>query len=308
MGFSWLLFLSLAASDLVFWLLGLTPALDRWDPVSLARVQAVASLCLGTAVGLFSIRAALRPPALRRTEIVLSRWPQALDGFRILQLSDVHIGQVLGRRFAAGVVERCNRSKPDLIALTGDLVDGGVDRLREEVLPFARLRARHGVFFVTGNHDYYSGADPWVECLQGLGLRALRNERVAIGEGDTVFELAGVDDRHGKLFGEGQGEDLEQALLGRDPDRAVVLLAHQPLGFREAAGMGVDLQISGHTHGGQIWPFGYIVRLFTPYVAGHYRVNGSQLYVSRGTGFWGPPMRFLAPAEITEIVLRSSKP
>jgi predicted MPP superfamily phosphohydrolase len=229
---------------------------------------------------------------------------RALDGFRIVQISDIHIGPVLGRGFAAALTERVNALAPDLVAVTGDLVDGEVERLRDEVEPFAALRARHGVYFVTGNHDVYSGGEPWVARVRELGIRPLRNERVEIG-GAAGFDLAGVDDHRGDWV-RGSSEDLGKALAGRDPARAVVLLAHDPGTFRRAATHDVDLQLSGHTHGGQIWPFNFIVRLAVPWVAGLHRTGASQLYVSRGSGFWGPPMRLFAPAEITEIVLSRS--
>jgi hypothetical protein len=174
------------------------------------------------------------------------------------------------------------------------------------VAPLASLRARHGVFFVTGNHDHYSGATAWCEALGALGIRVLRNERAAIGAGDAAFDLVGVDDHRGDLLGQGGGEDLDRALAGRDPARPAVLLAHDPSTFKRACSLGIDLQLSGHTHGGQIWPFVWLVRLAIPFVAGLYRRHGAVLYVSRGTGFWGPPMRLRAPAEIGEIVLRSA--
>jgi predicted MPP superfamily phosphohydrolase len=197
-----------------------------------------------------------------------------------------------------------NALAPDLVAVTGDLADGDAHRLADEVAPFAELRGRCGVFFVTGNHDHYSGADAWAARVRELGMRVLRNERVAIGEGADGFDLVGVDDHRGDVVGGVGGEDLERALAGRDPARPALLLAHDPTTFRRASRLSVDLQISGHTHGGQIWPFGYLVRLVVPWVAGPHRAGGSQLYVSRGTGFWGPPMRLFAPAEITEIVVR----
>jgi uncharacterized protein len=224
-----------------------------------------------------------------------------------VQLSDVHIGPLLDRRFAESIVARVNALEPDVIAITGDLVDGSIERLGAEVEPLRRLEARHGTFFVTGNHDYFSRADPWIERARELGWRVLRNERVTIGSGEDAFDLAGVDDRIAHLFGGDHGEDLERALHGRDRRRPVVLLAHNPATFDAAAESGVDLQLSGHTHGGQIWPFVYLVRLITPYVAGMYRRDQSVLYVSRGTGFWGPPMRLFKPAEITEIRLRSTR-
>jgi predicted MPP superfamily phosphohydrolase len=160
---------------------------------------------------------------------------------------------------------------------------------------------------VTGNHDHYSGADVWAPAIAGLGLRVLRNQRVAIGEGERAFDLVGVDDHRGDVIGGEGGEDLGRALEGRDPTRPAILLAHDPSTFRRAWASGIDLQLSGHTHGGQIWPFGLLVRLVIPTLAGRYAKGGAQLYVSRGTGFWGPPMRLFAPAEITEIVLRAPR-
>ena len=215
----------------------------------------------------------------------------------------VILGPILGRPFAEHLARRIEALAPDLVAITGDLVDGDAARIADEVAPLAALRAPHGVFFVTGNHDHYSGASEWCDTLAALGIRALRNERIAIG-GATGFDLVGVDDHRGDLLGPG-GEDLERALAGRDPARPAVLLAHDPSTFKRACTRGIDLQLSGHTHGGQIWPFGWLVRAAIPFVAGLYRRGGAVLYVSRGTGFWGPPMRLLAPAEITELVLRA---
>jgi len=297
MGLFWIGFVSLAVSDLVLGLMGATA-----QNVSGPRAALVAAFVAGAA-GL-ALRNGLRVPAVRRVEIALARWPRALDGFRIVQISDIHIGPVLGRGFAAALTERVNALAPDLVAVTGDLVDGDVERLRDEVAPFAALRARHGVFFVTGNHDVYSGGEPWVERVRELGIRPLRNERVEIG-GPAGFDLAGVDDHRGDWV-RGSSEDVGKAFAGRDPARAVVLLAHDPGSFRRAAAQDVDLQLSGHTHGGQIWPFNFLVRLAVPWVAGLHRVGASQLYVSRGSGFWGPPMRLFAPAEIGEIVLRAA--
>ncbi len=295
MGLFWLALVALALSDLVLGSMGASAG-----DVSKPRALLVSALVAGTA-GL-ALRNGLRVPAVRRVEISLARWPRALDGFRIVQISDIHIGPVLGRGFAAALTERVNALAPDLVAVTGDLVDGDVRRLRDEVAPFAALRGRHGVFFVTGNHDVYSGGEPWVERVRELGMRPLRNRRVSIG-GESGFDLAGVDDHRGDWV-RGSSEDLGAALAGRDPSRALVLLAHDPVSFRRASAAGVDLQLSGHTHGGQIWPFNFLVRLAVRWVAGLHRVGESQLYVSRGSGFWGPPMRLFAPAEISEIVLR----
>jgi uncharacterized protein len=303
LGVAFLLLTSTLATSAVFALLGAASA-DPPDPVVVARARAFAVGGIAFVLAGVGLRQGLAPPVVQRVEIALARWPQALDGFRIVQISDVHIGPLLDGRFAAAVAERVNALAPDVVAVTGDLVDGSVARIGAQVEPFRSLRARHGVYFVTGNHDFYSGADSWVARVREFGWRALRNERVSIGAGDAAFDLAGVDDVHGRLVEAGAGEDVARALAGRDAARPVVLLAHDPSTFHRASQHGVDLQLSGHTHGGQIWPFRYLVRLSVPWVAGLYRRGASTLYVSRGTGFWGPPMRIAAPSEITEIVLR----
>jgi predicted MPP superfamily phosphohydrolase len=300
MGVFWLSFVGLGISDGVLGLMGARGGGDT------AGLHAALVGMLVLALAGVALRGGLRLPDVRRVEITLERWPEALDGFRIVQISDIHIGPLLGRDFAEGLTRRVNSLDPDLVAVTGDLVDGSVEALRDEVAPFAELRGRHGVFFVTGNHDVYSGGETWVERVKELGLRVLRNERVAIG-GAEGFDLAGVDDHRGDWV-HGSTEDLDAAVAGRDESRSLILLAHDPGTFRRAAKRDVDLQLSGHTHGGQIWPFVYLVRLAVPYVAGLYRVGKSQVYVSRGSGFWGPPMRLGAPAEISEIVLRAPRP
>lgn len=310
MGCAWLLVVGLLITDALWWLAGseslaaTTAAADASGTASLRAMAVIAWTVILGAVGLISVR---RPPVLQRVEITLPRWPAALDGFRIVQISDIHIGPILDRRFAAALVARCNALQPDLVAITGDLVDGPVRHLGADVAPFADLRAAHGVFFITGNHDYFSGADAWVDLVRGLGIRVLRNEHVRIDVGAAGFDLAGVDDTNGARVAGERGADIAAALAGRDERRAVVLLSHDPLTFPAAAKHGVDLQISGHTHGGQIWPFMYFVRLATPYVAGLYRRHDAHIYVSRGTGFWGPCMRVGAPAEITELVLRAAR-
>jgi len=308
LGFAFLLLCALLASELVVWATG-APAQAAPAPAGAiaeaARTRALSVLGIVAALGALALRGGLRAPGVERVEHPLARWPAALDGFRIVQISDLHIGPLLGRRFARDVVERVNALAPDLIAVTGDLVDGSERLLRDEVQPFAELRARCGVFFVTGNHDYFSGVDAWVERAAALGMRPLRNACVAVDAGAAVFDLAGVEDAHAHLVEPRYREDVAAALEGRDPDRAVVLLAHDPATFRRSSRAGVDLQLSGHTHGGQIWPFRYLVRLAVPFLAGVYERSGARLYVSRGSGFWGPPMRLLSPAEITEHVLRA---
>ncbi|HYQ46086.1 MAG TPA: metallophosphoesterase [Polyangiaceae bacterium] len=308
-----LLFLTLALSvaDLVRGAWQVSRAWTDAGPLLPERRQAVARLLAGTAalvagtLGLWSLRSGLARVAVKRLEVSLSRLPASLSGTRIVQLTDVHVGPTIHRSFIETVVEQCNALLPDLVVITGDLVDGSVEELRGHVAPLASLRSKYGVFFVTGNHEYYSGAEEWCSELERLGVRVLRNERVSIGSGSESFDLAGVDDHSAKRFGEGHGEDLPKALKGRDPSRELVLLAHQPKTILEAKSYGVGLQLSGHTHGGQLWPWTYLVRLQQPVVAGLARFDKSLVYVSRGTGYWGPPMRLGAPSEIAELTLRS---
>jgi len=280
-------------------------ALDPERRQVLARLVAGAAALTAGALGLWSLRSALGRVQVRRVEVTLGRLPQALSGVRIVQLSDVHVGPTIHRSFIETIVRQCNQLAPDVLVITGDLVDGSVEELRQHTAPLAELRAKYGVFFVTGNHEYYSGAEEWCTELTRLGIRVLRNERVNIGDEGGSFDLAGVDDHSAQRFGGGHGEDLPKALSGRDPARELVLLAHQPRTILEAQAHGVGLQLSGHTHGGQLWPWTYLVRLQQPVVAGLARFGKSLVYVSRGTGYWGPPMRLGAPSEITELTLRA---
>jgi predicted MPP superfamily phosphohydrolase len=280
---------------------GLSREVDPQRRALLGRGIALATGVLAASIAGFGIVSARGPIAIKQVKVKLGRLPASMNGLTIAQITDVHIGPTIGRGFIESVVDRVNALSPDVIVITGDLVDGSVEDLREHAAPLARLKAKHGVFFVTGNHEYYSGVDDWLDELRRLGIRPLRNERVSIEhEGDSI-DLAGIDDFSAK--GGGHGPDLPRALAGRDPSRELVLLAHQPRAIQEAAKLGVGLQLSGHTHGGQLWPWTYLVFLQQPYVAGLHRHGDSQIYVSRGTGYWGPPMRVGAPAEITELTL-----
>jgi predicted MPP superfamily phosphohydrolase len=236
-------------------------------------------------------------------EVSLKNLPKHLDGFTIVQLSDLHTGLTIDRAFVQRVVDRTNSLAPDLIALTGDLVDGPVADLREDIAPLASLRAKHGVFAITGNHEYYAGAEAWVSEITRLGARYLRYDMVTIAEG---FDLAGVDD-HSAPTGDATVQAFSERMKARDRSRPLVMLAHQPRQIRDVATWGADLQLSGHTHGGQIWPWHYIVKLQQGgMLAGRYQVDDTQLYVTRGCGYWGPPVRLLAPLEITRVILRAA--
>jgi hypothetical protein len=245
-------------------------------------------------------------PRVTDVELRLARLPRALDGFTIVQLTDVHIGRAIGRAFLEDVTRRVNALGADVVAITGDLADGRASRHAGSAEPLADLRSRLGTFYVTGNHEYYWGVEAWLGVFRGLGLRVLRNERVTLAPG---LDLAGVDDHDARRYGRGHGFDLRRALAGRHPDDAVVVLAHQPRQVHEAARLGACAQLSGHTHGGQVFPFHAAVLLQQGgLLAGRYRVGDTQLYVSRGTGHVGPRVRLGAPAEIARVVLRCGAP
>lgn len=291
--------------------------LARWGWVKYASIASVnggrreflAQLLAG-GVGVFGLAlsgwgvwSAIRPVEVKRIGVRLRKLPGSLSGLRLVQLTDMHVGLTIGRDFVEDVVRKVNALDPDIVAITGDLIDGSVEDLGPSVAPLGQIRAELGTYFVTGNHEYYSGADSWLSFLGNLGIRALRNERVELEKDGESIHLAGVDDWTAHQFGNGHGADVARAMEGRDTSKPVVLLAHQPIQFDEAREHGVDLQISGHTHGGQIFPFGFLTRLAQPFLSGLHRRGDSQIYVSSGTGYWGPPMRIAAPAEITLIEL-----
>ncbi|MFI9153947.1 metallophosphoesterase [Streptomyces sp. NPDC053367] len=275
------------------------PAPSRRVFVSRVVAGAAAAAAVGT-VG-YGTYGVLRGPGVKRVTVPLTRLPRAAHGFRIAVVSDIHLSPVLGRGFAQKVVDTINSTQPDLIAVVGDLVDGSVANLGPAAAPLAGLQARHGAYFVTGNHEYFSGAGQWIEEVRRLGMRPLENARTEL----PYFDLAGVNDIAGES--EGQGPDFARALGDRDRTRACVLLAHQPVQIHEAVEHGVDLQLSGHTHGGQLFPGNLIAGAANPTLAGLDRYGDTQLYVSRGAGAWGPPTRVGAPSDITVVELASKQ-
>ena len=313
LGVMFLLFTAVFATDIGRLLVGIARRItsnggvDAGRRTFIARMTATLSVAVVSGASLVAVRSALRPVEVRRVRVRLQRLPRAQHGLTIVQITDLHVGPTIGRDVVEDVVSRTNALAPDIVAITGDLVDGSVSALRNAVEPLANLRARHGVFFVTGNHEYFSGANAWLKELSRLGIRVLGNERVSIGEGDASFDLGGIEDRTAHQYGGlSPTAALARALDGRDPSRELVLLAHQPRSLLDAAAFGIGLQISGHTHGGQIWPFGYLVRLQQGFWPGLHRHGEAQIYVSRGTGYWGPPMRLAEPAEITHLTLESA--
>ena len=279
-----------------------TTALNR--RLFLARTGAVAA---GAAsLGLVGVGAsnALGPPDVLHVPVRLLRLNTAFKGFRIAVVSDIHLGPLTGRAHTERIVRMINETEPDLVAIVGDLVDGTVEELGGAAEPLQDLESRDGTFFVTGNHEYFVEDPPsWLRELERLGVQPLRNENTAIRRGDTAFDLAGVNDVAGAERSD--RPNFDRALSGVSSSRPTILLAHQPVLVDEAASRGVDLQLSGHTHGGQAWPFHYIVRLAQPSLAGLSTVGQTQLYVTRGAGFWGPPVRIGAPPDITVLSLQA---
>jgi hypothetical protein len=281
----------------------LSPAAGAVSPeVERASAWGVALVALMvTAFGAWQAR---RIAQVVEVEVPIAGLPAALDGFTIVQITDIHIGPTIKGRYLQAIVDRVNRLGADVVAITGDLVDGSVADLAPHVAPLADLRSRHGTFFVTGNHEYYSGAPPWIAELRRLGIRVLLNEHVVLGEGPQPLVLAGVTDVSAHHFEPAHRSDPVAALQGAPASAGVrVLLAHQPRSASAAAAAGFDLQISGHTHGGQFWPWNHFVRLQQPFTAGLHRLQHLWVYVSRGTGYWGPPKRVGAPSEITRLRL-----
>ena len=270
-----------------------------------ASAQAVPLLGgLVTLIGFFNAR---RTAAVVRVDVPIKGLAPQWQGFTLAQISDVHVGPTIKRPYLRRIVERVNALEADVVAITGALVDGRVSELAAQVAPLADLQSRHGTFFVTGNHEYYSGADAWVAELRRLGLTVLLNQHVVLappGLADTPLVLAGVTDFGAGQFDVAQRSDPVAALRGAPLDAAVkVLLAHQPRSAAAAAEAGFDVQLSGHTHGGQFYPWNLFVRLQQPFTAGLQKWQNLWVYTSRGTGYWGPPKRFGAPSEITLLRL-----
>lgn len=255
---------------------------------------------LVTLVGFVNARRLAR---IVHVDIPMPNLPPALAGFTIVQLSDIHVGPTIKGRYVRAIVERVNGVHADLVAITGDVVDGSVPQLAAHTAPLADLRGRHGVFLVIGNHEYYAGAAEWVGEFRRLGLRVLMNEHVVIDHDGARLVLAGVTDYGAHAFDQTQRSDPHAALAGSPPGLPRILLAHQPRSAKAAAAAGFDLQLSGHTHGGQFWPWNHFVRFQQPFTAGLHRVGHLWVYTSRGTGYWGPPKRFGAPSEITVLRL-----
>jgi predicted MPP superfamily phosphohydrolase len=272
-----------------------------------SRIVAVAVLAVALVLVPWGYVEAMRVPRVKRVEVTIPRLGAGLDGLRVVLLTDTHYGPIDRARWSAGVVAAVNELDADIVCHTGDIADGSVDERREQAAPLGIVRARLARAYVTGNHEYFGEAQGWLDHMRELGWEPLHNRHIVVERDGSRLVVAGVDDATAASAGApGHRADHAAALDGADPDLPVLLLAHQPKQIGAAVEAGVDLQISGHTHGGQIWPFHLLVRLDQPVVAGLSRHGArTQLYTSRGTGFWGPPLRVFAPSEITLLILRA---
>ncbi len=285
------------------WVFGAEPPIPE-RALAIRRTLAVAIAAVGLLAAMGGVWNAFRAPAVRRITVEIEGLPAGFDGFTIAQISDLHVGLMVGEARVEEVVRITNELSPDLVAITGDLVDVPfpTEYFAGQIEPLRNLKTTQGPFFVTGNHEYYGDTVGWIDRIRELGITVLRNQRLTITEGTDSIYLAGVVDPT-----DPDSQDaVAHALSGRDPGKPVILLAHQPQVVQEAAEHGVALMLSGHTHGGQIWPFRYVVGLQTPYVSGFFDHRGTKLYVSQGTGFWGPPIRLFTRSEITLLTLRAS--
>ena len=288
----------LSAMTIVAWA-GVALPVDVLARDTAAAIPLLALLI--TALGFVNAR---RVAQVRDIDVPIAALPRALHGFTIVQISDVHVGPTIGREYVEAIVASVNALDADVVAITGDLVDGSVRLLAPHTEPLARLESRHGTYFVTGNHEYYSGVRAWLTELRRLGLNVLVNEHVVLEHEGASLVLAGVTDFGAHQYDEAHRSDPAAALAGAPGDAgAKVLLAHQPRSATAAARAGFDLQLSGHTHGGQFLPWNFFVRFQQPFTAGLARLGALWVYTSRGTGYWGPPKRFGAPSEITRVRL-----
>ncbi len=280
-------------------LLGLAlsvPAIALWSALAVPSLAA-----LMTVWGLINAR---RTARVVTVDVPIADLPAPLHGFTIAQISDIHVGPTIKGDYLKAIVGAVNRLEADMVAVTGDLVDGSVAQLRSHVAPLGGLTSRHGTYFVTGNHEYYSGVTAWVSELRRLGVKVLLNEHVVLQHNEGALVIAGVTDHSGHHFDESHRSDPVAAIAAApDHVRTRILLAHQPRSAEAASRAGFQLQLSGHTHGGQFWPWNLFVRLQQPFTAGLQRLQNLWVYTSRGTGYWGPPKRIGAPSEITRLRL-----
>ncbi len=304
MGFGLILFFTLGTGDL--FRLMVSPGLDPQRRDFLIRWIPWASLGTATALAWRGYQTAISSPVVKQVPLSVANLPADLHNLKIVQISDLHVGHLLRRPHVERVVEMTMNLQPDLIFLTGDLVDGTPEYLERDFEPLRQLKARYGVFAVTGNHEYYWQAESWIKVFKETGFDVLLNEHRRISIGKSQLLVAGITDLQGGRFYENHAPNVEQALKGSEPSDFSILLAHQPNSYKLAQGHPIDLQMSGHTHSGQFYPAAFLIRFFQRYYRGLYRHDERLwIYVNQGTGFWGPPNRLGLPSEITLLELNS---
>ncbi|MEC3981982.1 metallophosphoesterase [Amycolatopsis sp. H20-H5] len=304
LGVVWVLFVWTLLGDL----LRLVLIVAGVENPARSRIVAVAVVAVSLVLVGWGHFEAMRLPRIKRVDVTLARLGAGLDGTRVVVITDTHLGPLERTAWSAKVAAAVNELDGDVVIHAGDIADGSVARRRGQAEPLRTIRARLSKVYVTGNHEYFGEAQAWLDHMDELGWEPLHNRHLVVERGGDRLVVAGVDDATaaGSRVA-GHGADLTRALGGADSELPVLLVAHQPKQIGEAVRAGVDLQISGHTHGGQIWPFHYLVRVDQPSVHGLSRHGErTQLYTSRGTEFWGPPLRVFAPSEITVLTLRSA--
>jgi len=311
LGFFTLSFFIFVAKDLVLQLIALLGhIIDEDNPFDnskrdfIKKSISISMITLAGSATVYGFYSARKGPFIIKHDIYIKNLPEAYENFSIAQISDLHVGPTIKRPYVEDVLEKISHLNPDFIAVTGDLVDGSVKYLRSDLQPLKDMIAPYGTFFVTGNHEYYSGVDQWLDETDRLGMKNLINTNEIISKSGDEIAIAGITDLNAHQINLSHRSDPELALASLPKDIIKIVLAHQPNSIHAVHKVGADLQLSGHTHGGQFWPFTYPVKLASTYIAGYYDHFGTQIYVNRGTGYWGPPLRIGVPAEITLIRLK----
>tara|TARA_B100001287_G_scaffold58_1_gene76 strand:+ start:822 stop:1904 length:1083 start_codon:yes stop_codon:yes gene_type:complete len=316
LGFFALTFLAVITKDLVYLLLGFVSKFsfgnsqETLDPQRREFIQRLLSIGIITTTGTSTLKGlynARKGPTIMKENVPINNLHKDMAGLKIAQISDLHVGPTIKKGYVESVVSQVNELRPDIIAITGDMVDGSVSYLAKHVEPLKDLHASIGTFFVTGNHEYYSGVDQWLDKTDQLGFRNLLDSHEIIKKGNGKITLGGVTDYRSSTIKSNHKSDAKLAFANAPMDTPKILLAHQPWSIYNAHEAGADLQLSGHTHGGQFWPFVYPVRWANPYTAGLHDHDGTLIYVNRGTGYWGPPLRLGVESEITLVTLDTKK-